>query len=257
LNTAAGELDFFWEGVEFLTFCWEDRGDYDCFDAGGIVVDQIVSFIDEGVRLGQSVLVYSVRGLSRSVACCGAYLMAKYGWSCDKAVEYFESKRLPMDLSSGLIGQLHALDWRLQQGRLKVALNLPAEGGLRARSLEANRQRLLTWRTGASLLGDPTVTEDLSADQLVVVNSFVNGQSALVHSRAALPPPASGAEARKHAATALRWIDEGTAEADQVRGPRVQHLTHAPSAPRGSCVLNLDFLPHLAPAHVFPLASLT
>jgi len=215
LNTAAGELDFFWEGVEFLTFCWEDRSDFDCFDKGGIVVDQIVSFVDEGVRLGQSVLVYSARGQSRSVACVAAYMMAKYGWSCDKVFEFFDSKRLPMDLVPGLIGQLHDLDWRLQRRRLAAALALPTEGA-RKRCLEANRSRLLTWRTGVALLGDPLASEDLSFDQLVLVNSFVNGQSALVHSHAALPRPPQGDEARKHVATVLRWIDEGTAEAEMV-----------------------------------------
>ena len=37
-NCAAGELDFFWEGVEFLTFHWEDHPAYTYFDEGGIVV---------------------------------------------------------------------------------------------------------------------------------------------------------------------------------------------------------------------------
>ena len=84
INTAASELDFFWEGVEFLTFCWEDHADFECFDSQGLVVDQILSFVDEGIRLGHSVLVYSNRGMSRCVACAAAYMMTKYGWGCDK-----------------------------------------------------------------------------------------------------------------------------------------------------------------------------
>ena len=88
LNTAASELDFFWEGVEFLTFHWQDTMDYVVFDEHGIVVEQIVSFIDEGIRKGQSVLVYSTRGLSRSIVCVAAYMMAKYGWGVDKVFEF-------------------------------------------------------------------------------------------------------------------------------------------------------------------------
>jgi len=37
-NCAGGELDFFWEGVEFLTFYWEDHPSYVYFDEGNIVV---------------------------------------------------------------------------------------------------------------------------------------------------------------------------------------------------------------------------
>lgn len=43
-----------------------------------------MAFVDEGLRKGQSVLIYSTRGLGRGVGCCAAYMMAKYGWGCDK-----------------------------------------------------------------------------------------------------------------------------------------------------------------------------
>jgi hypothetical protein len=216
VNCAAGENDFFWEGVEFLTFHWEDSPNFHCFDDQGIVVEQILSFVDEGVRLGQSVLLYSGRGLSRSVACCMAYLMAKYGWGCDKAFEFLEAKRVPMDLNPGLLASLYALDWRLQKARLAKVVALPISESERRLVLERNRSKLLTWAAvapgtiaaKASGLADPSLSEDLSADELILVNSFVNGRSKFTYSSAHLPPPASGADARRHAPTALRWIDE-------------------------------------------------
>lgn len=209
VNTAASELDFVWQGVEFLTFHWVDDPGFTCFDDHGIVIDQLVSFIDEGVRLGQSVLVYSNRGLSRAIGACCAYMIAKYGWGCDKTLEFFESKRVPMDMNPGLARQLYDLDWRLQRRRLKQILAAPLSEQARTRLLEVNRVKLLTWHTGTSFLVDPAQTEDLSSDELILVNSFVNGRSAFLHSNQGLPPPARGtAEGHCHTATALRWIDE-------------------------------------------------
>lgn len=212
VNTAAAELDFVWQGVEFLTFRWDDHPSFTYFDKHGIVVDQLLAFIDEGVRLGQSVLVYSNRGLSRSVGACAAYMMAKYGWGCDKTLEFFQSRRVEMDMNPGLTRQLYDLDWLLQRKRLKEAIAAPVDNASRARLLEINRVKLLTWHTGTSFLVDPAQTEDLSADELILVNSFVNGRTAFLFSNEGLPPPAQGtAEGHCHAATALRWIDEDQA----------------------------------------------
>ncbi len=204
LNTAASELDFFWEGVEFLTFHWQDTMDYVVFDEHGIVVEQIVSFIDEGIRKGQSVLVYSTRGLSRSIVCVAAYMMAKYGWGVDKVFEFLDSKRVPMEPNPSFMNQLADLDWRLQKKRLHIALSLPSER--RQLVLEINRVKLLTWQVGA-FLQNPADTDDLSADELMLVNSFNNSQSMYTHTHENLPPPAQQEPA--HAATAIKWIDEG------------------------------------------------
>ena len=76
------------------------------------MVEQIISFVDEGIRKGQSVLLYSQRGVGRSIGAAACYMMAKYGWCCDKVIEFFESKSVPMDLNHGLRQQLYELDWR-------------------------------------------------------------------------------------------------------------------------------------------------
>ena len=65
------------------------------------------------------------------------------------------------------------------------------------------------WLLGIDLLVDPAATEDLSADEMLLVNSFVNGRSAFTHTRDGMPSPAMGAAATRATATALRWIDEG------------------------------------------------
>jgi len=204
LNTAASELDFFWEGVEFLTFHWQDAMDYVIFDEHGIVIEQIVSFIDEGIRKGQSVLVYSTRGMSRCIVCVAAYMMAKYGWGVDKVFEFLDSKRVPMEPNPSFMSQLADLDWRLQKQRLHTALTLPSER--RQMVLEINRVKLLTWQVG-SFLQNPADTDDLSADEMLLVNSFNNGQSMYSHTHEDLPPHAQAEPV--HTATAIKWIDEG------------------------------------------------
>ncbi len=42
----------------------------------------------------------------------------------------------------------------------------------------------------------------------MLVHSFLNGASAFTHTRAGLPPAPTGADAQRHAATRLRWLDE-------------------------------------------------
>merc|ERR1719453_2783840 len=77
-----------------MTFFWDDEGDFQLFDKQGVVVEQIVSFIDEALYKGETVLIYSMQGISRCVACASAYLMAKYEWGMDKCMEfiYFQGR---------------------------------------------------------------------------------------------------------------------------------------------------------------------
>jgi len=79
---------------------------------------------------------------------------------------------------------------------------------------------------GIDLLVDPAATEDLSADEMLLVNSFVNGRSAFTHTRAGMPSPAKGPAATRATATALRWIDEGDENATGSNGARPNPSSH-------------------------------
>ena len=61
--------------------------------------------------------------------------------------EFFESKRVPMDMNPGLISQLHALDWHLQRRRLQANTAI-ADEAARQRAFDFARAKLLTWHTG-------------------------------------------------------------------------------------------------------------
>jgi len=52
------------------------------------------------------VLVHCVKGVSRSASVISAYLIARYGWTTDQAVNYVQSKRMNAQPNRGFISQL-------------------------------------------------------------------------------------------------------------------------------------------------------
>ena len=63
INCAGLDVPFIWgdagdgEGpFPCLTFCWQDDSSFCLFDAHGIVLEQIVAFIDEGMSDGSCLL---------------------------------------------------------------------------------------------------------------------------------------------------------------------------------------------------------
>ncbi|KAJ1449244.1 protein-tyrosine phosphatase-like protein, partial [Pelagophyceae sp. CCMP2097] len=116
VNCAGRQLPNLWarQGVRYLTFPWDDAEDCALFDAHDARCCQLVSFIDEALRSGDSVVVHSHLGTGRCVAACAAYLMHKYEWGSDKAMRYVRSKRGDAQPNAGFLRQLRALDRRFQ-----------------------------------------------------------------------------------------------------------------------------------------------
>ena len=86
INCAGRQLPNLWapHGIRYLTFSWEDEPSYRLFDAHDtgrcVVAEQICAFVDEALISGEAVLIHSLRGTGRAVACALAYLMHKYEW---------------------------------------------------------------------------------------------------------------------------------------------------------------------------------
>ena len=59
INCAGRQLPNLWanHGVRYLTFSWDDAPDFVLFDAGGVVLEQICPFVDDGLRHSESVLI--------------------------------------------------------------------------------------------------------------------------------------------------------------------------------------------------------
>ena len=64
-------------------------------------------FLTDALRdKNAKVLVHCVKGVSRSASVISAYLIARYGWTRDQAVNYVQSKRMNAQPNRGFISQL-------------------------------------------------------------------------------------------------------------------------------------------------------
>lgn len=69
----------------------------------------IFTFIEEAAEQGESVLVHSIHGKSRSGSVIIAYLMKKYSWSLEKCYDYVSSKKDSFKIRSLFMTQLQDL----------------------------------------------------------------------------------------------------------------------------------------------------
>lgn len=72
------------------------------------LVRQITNFIDEAAEKGDSVLVHSLDGRGRCIACVSAYLMFRYRWSFEKALDFLCNKRPDAAPNPGFVQQVLA-----------------------------------------------------------------------------------------------------------------------------------------------------
>ncbi len=61
------------------------------FDEGNVVLDEIYTFIEEAIDVGESVLVHSTDGVSRAAFCSSVYFMLKYRWCGALVVTFAQS----------------------------------------------------------------------------------------------------------------------------------------------------------------------
>ncbi|CAM9563004.1 unnamed protein product [Ectocarpus fasciculatus] len=118
INCAGRQLPNLWEqhGLHYLTFPWTSDPDCTLFDGGNVVIEQITNFIDEAGEKGDSVLVHSLDGRGRCIACVSAYLMFRYRWSFEKALDFLCNKRPDAAPNPGFVQQqLYRLDLRLYE----------------------------------------------------------------------------------------------------------------------------------------------
>jgi protein-tyrosine phosphatase len=61
------------------------------------------------VEQGESCLIHSLHGKSRACAVLAAYLMKKYNWSLNKALELINSKKEGLEIRSNYLAQMQEL----------------------------------------------------------------------------------------------------------------------------------------------------
>ncbi|KAM3138929.1 hypothetical protein pb186bvf_008942 [Paramecium bursaria] len=124
INCAGTQIANKWAqaGVKYLTFNWLENDQEILFDEKGDNVNKIFGFIEECFHQGESCLVHSVRGQSRSCCVLAAYFMKKYSWTLYKTLEYLNSRRPDLEIRASFFYQLNALESRLaKQGTKRTA----------------------------------------------------------------------------------------------------------------------------------------
>jgi protein-tyrosine phosphatase len=95
-------------GVKYLTIRHIDATASNVFDRAGKKMHKLFRFIDTGRLRGGSVLVHDIDG--NAVSCCvaAAYLMQKFDWGVDKALQYIQFKRPDCQPAASMIHQLRS-----------------------------------------------------------------------------------------------------------------------------------------------------
>jgi len=99
--------------IKFLTFDWLDQDDQIILDDEEATIHEISQFMEEAADEAESVLVQSVEGKSRSVCIVLAYLMHKFRWTTQKAIEYVSSRCDTSQMQLAFADQLYCLEQRL------------------------------------------------------------------------------------------------------------------------------------------------
>ena len=117
INCAARQVPNHWEpiGITYLSFAWLDSDSQLVLDPSDKNFSSFNRFIEQGLETGESVLVHSVRGVSRCVCVIAAYLMKKYNWSLYKSLDFIAFRRPDLDLNPGFLSQLGNFEARLNR----------------------------------------------------------------------------------------------------------------------------------------------
>lgn len=179
INCAGKQIPNYWEtvGVAYLTYDWMDSENQIVFDNKGEVVNEIFNFIEDAVKLGEGVLVHSLKGQSRSCCVLTAYFMKRYRWSLYKTLEFLTSRRSDLEIRTSFYHQLLNLESRLFQ--------------------QVEGQVTVNWFE---------VGQENDNEELLLRNTFLNARSAPFDEALVNPQPgAADIKSRK-----LNWVDEKT-----------------------------------------------
>lgn len=115
INCAGRQVPNHWEsiGVKYLTYFWLDQDNQLILDTKGQIANECYEFITKALENGDSVLVHSVKGQSRSFTIIAMWIMRRYQWRLAKTLQFLNSRRPDLDIRPNFIHQLTAYENRL------------------------------------------------------------------------------------------------------------------------------------------------
>lgn len=117
VNCSASAIENHYEmmGISYLNFSWRDVDTQMILDRDDDVVTEVFNFMEEAFRRGEGVLIQSFYGRSRSCCILTAYLMKKYKWSMQTALEYLSFRCPIIGPNDGFLTQLEDFEQRLAE----------------------------------------------------------------------------------------------------------------------------------------------
>ena len=113
INTCSNQIpsQFSSIGIKYLTFNWPE------IPSSLIIKDElaikILKFIDNALKNGDGIMIYSLKGKNRVCVAVIIYLMKKYFWSLEKCLDYLHSKKPDMQISNNFLQQLFNYETQL------------------------------------------------------------------------------------------------------------------------------------------------
>eukprot|EP01063_Lacrimia_lanifica_P034662 TRINITY_DN6445_c0_g1_i1.p1 TRINITY_DN6445_c0_g1~~TRINITY_DN6445_c0_g1_i1.p1 ORF type:complete len:708 (+),score=127.78 TRINITY_DN6445_c0_g1_i1:68-2191(+) len=109
INCAGHQLVNGFPTVRYLTFFWDDNGTSTLFDAPA-ALHRVQEFVDQALSAGECVLVHSMNGLNRASTLVVAYLMCRYAWCMDSALDFLEVAHPDANIHEEYVTQLRQLE---------------------------------------------------------------------------------------------------------------------------------------------------
>ncbi len=111
------------------------------------IANKIVNFIDESQKVGEGLLINSLKAQNRCCICVIIYLIKKYNWTVSKSLEFLTSKKQDVDIIKSFLTQLHNFESRV---------------------LRTSNIRNLEWVGGET-------PADIDSDETLMKNTYLNG----------------------------------------------------------------------------------
>ena len=147
INTASNQIpsQFTSIGVKYLNLNWPENPSLNNQLIKDELATKIVNYIDNCLKNGDGLMIYSMKGQNRCCAIILIYLMKKYFWSLEKSKQFLLSKKPDMKLSKNFSEQLNNYQIHLHK-------------------LFPNRKRSINW-------SEENIKDN---DELLMRNTYIN-----------------------------------------------------------------------------------
>lgn len=125
VNTSGTQIQYTFEsaGIKYLTFNWPEFPSNNVICIKEETAKKLLYFIDDSIKRGTGLLIFSVKGKNRACVAIIIYLMKKYNWSLKKCKEYLSTKKHDVFINKNFTNQLMKFEERLNKKNNNSLIN--------------------------------------------------------------------------------------------------------------------------------------